>query len=116
MSNVPPVISETEYTIICPRCGVVQVATAVLYEGSTWYAYVHECIGCKYVIMESEWQEATDEQVELFRLRHVVRLLTDVAQEAWQLPIDVNAHRPFAEAMARALNQGAFRPGGDRDQ
>ena len=46
----------TEHTerIICPRCKVSQGAIVE----HTWpfWSYVHECINCGYVIIESEWE------------------------------------------------------------
>lgn len=43
-----------EEEIICPECGLQQWATV---EHTIPFAsYVHHCTGCKYIIMESEWQ------------------------------------------------------------
>lgn len=44
--------------IRCPKCGTVQSAIVA----HTWphWSYVHTCVGCGYIIMESEW-EVVDE-------------------------------------------------------
>jgi len=39
--------------IECPECGKIQIAT-VLHTLPFW-SYVHNCVSCKYTIMESEW-------------------------------------------------------------
>jgi len=39
--------------IECPECGKRQKAT-VLHTLPFW-SYVHNCVSCKYTIMESEW-------------------------------------------------------------
>lgn len=39
--------------IICPECEFVQDATVE--HTIPWHSYVHECVKCKYMIMESEW-------------------------------------------------------------
>ena len=39
--------------IQCPECGQLQGATVE--HTVPWWTYVHECIGCKFIIMESEW-------------------------------------------------------------
>jgi hypothetical protein len=43
--------------IICPKCQRIQ--DAVVEKGPIlgFDNYVHECIGCTYVITESEWEE-----------------------------------------------------------
>jgi hypothetical protein len=48
-------------TIRCPECELVQDAKEELYYGDTIWTYVHHCIGCKYVIMESEWDKIVKE-------------------------------------------------------
>lgn len=42
-------------TIKCPNCNVVQKAK-VLHK-TPFYDYTHECEKCKYIIMESEWEQ-----------------------------------------------------------
>lgn len=44
-------------TIKCPKCGKVQEAT--IKECSPWDSFVHHCCNCRYVIMESEWENVT---------------------------------------------------------
>ncbi len=46
--------------IICPGCEAIQ-------EAEVWYVdelsppvYVHKCVICEYMIMESEWEEVDD--------------------------------------------------------
>jgi hypothetical protein len=46
--------SRTE-KIICPNCAQIQDAQVIYYKGDPWESYVHNCIRCQYVIMESEW-------------------------------------------------------------
>jgi len=41
--------------IKCPECGCVQDAVIELEDWMPYPAYVHTCIKCGYVIMESEW-------------------------------------------------------------
>lgn len=41
--------------IRCPECEKVQ--QAVVEHTEPWYSYVHQCIGCGYTIMESEWNK-----------------------------------------------------------
>ena len=40
-------------TIICPECETIQ--DAEVEHTPIWNIYVHECISCKHIIMESEW-------------------------------------------------------------
>ena len=42
-----------EETIKCPSCDKVQIAT--VNHTTPFHTYIHECISCNYVIMESEW-------------------------------------------------------------
>lgn len=44
-----------EETIKCPDCKCIQTATVE--HTFPWNSYVHECVNCGYVIMESEWDE-----------------------------------------------------------
>jgi len=39
--------------IECPECGKRQIATVL--HTVPWWSYVHDCVSCKYTIMESEW-------------------------------------------------------------
>lgn len=41
--------------IECPNCDEIQEAIVRLYTGDPCNTYVHDCIGCGYKIMESEW-------------------------------------------------------------
>lgn len=45
-------LSHTEI-IKCPECSKIQSANVK--HTQPFYSYVHECIKCKYIIMESEW-------------------------------------------------------------
>jgi len=40
--------------IKCPSCDEIQLA--VVEHTMPFYSYVHECVKCRYVIMESEWE------------------------------------------------------------
>lgn len=39
--------------IECPECNEIQSATVE--HTFPWYSYVHTCVKCNYIIMESEW-------------------------------------------------------------
>lgn len=54
---------ETE-KIACPNCDAVQLAEVVLYEGSPFWAYVHHCETCRYIILESEWEKVDDYDIQ----------------------------------------------------
>lgn len=41
--------------IDCPRCRVVQNAVVTWKNGDPFPTFIHTCVGCQYVIMESEW-------------------------------------------------------------
>lgn len=41
--------------IICPECETSQPATVL--HTFPYFSYVHTCVKCGYVIMESEWNE-----------------------------------------------------------
>jgi len=41
--------------IICPQCQSIQDANVE--PCWTWDVYIHKCTECKYIIMESEWNE-----------------------------------------------------------
>lgn len=43
--------------IVCPECDCQQLATVE--HTIPFYSYVHECVKCGYIIMESEWQKVT---------------------------------------------------------
>jgi len=45
--------------IRCPECGSIETATVET--TPLWNVYVHECLACGYVIMESEWETIKDE-------------------------------------------------------
>lgn len=46
-------MSQHEETIKCPSCDKIQIAIVEL--TIPFHTYIHECISCNYVIMESEW-------------------------------------------------------------
>jgi MinD superfamily P-loop ATPase len=48
--------------IRCPECHLVQQAEVVLHPGDPWPSYIHDCTGCGYCIMESEWDVVNKEQ------------------------------------------------------
>jgi C4-type Zn-finger protein len=39
--------------IECPNCGERQIATVM--HTTPFFTYIHDCVICKYTIMESEW-------------------------------------------------------------
>ena len=41
--------------IRCPNCGILQGADVTHTEGDPWAIWIHECVACGYMIMESEW-------------------------------------------------------------
>lgn len=41
--------------ICCPDCNTIQAAIVEI--AIPFGSYVHECVNCKYIIMESEWNE-----------------------------------------------------------
>jgi len=51
-TNIDDVKSHKEQ-IECPECGKRQTATVL--HIFPWWSYVHNCVSCKYTIMESEW-------------------------------------------------------------
>ena len=57
MTNGREIIIREKQMIVCPECGSLQQAEVVWYRGDPWPCYVHTCTACKYVIMESEWEE-----------------------------------------------------------
>ena len=54
MTNPKPTAESHTEEIECPECGTRQIAT--VQHVLPWWAYVHECTKCGYVIMESEWK------------------------------------------------------------
>ncbi len=40
--------------IKCPECNRIQ--NAEVEHSFPWWSYVHHCLCCEYVIMESEWE------------------------------------------------------------
>ena len=46
----------TTEKIVCPECGYIQYAKVE--DTIPFPTYIHECEECKYIIMESEWQRA----------------------------------------------------------
>ena len=112
--TMPTIVQKREETIICPNCEMAQMAEDVLYEGAPFWAKVHRCVGCGYFIMESEWETAIDEQIELATLRHHNAFLVAVAQAAYDVPVNVKeaAGNALAVALMEAAHAGAFVPGG----
>jgi hypothetical protein len=55
MSERPKITESWTERIRCPRCGLVQDATVVVYDEHPFAAYVHACTCCCYLIVESEW-------------------------------------------------------------
>lgn len=57
-------------TIKCPNCGHVQKAQVTWKQGNPFPTYIHECVQCGYVIMESEWEEVRGPE---WNLKHSLR-------------------------------------------
>jgi protein gp37 len=55
-----PYTRHTE-TIWCPECERVQAA--VVEHSVPWFTYVHKCVGCGYLITESEWNAVKESVV-----------------------------------------------------
>lgn len=47
--------------IRCPKCDSVQKAT--INQSIPWWVYIHHCNYCKYIIMESEWDVISDDEL-----------------------------------------------------
>jgi uncharacterized protein (DUF2225 family) len=48
---------ETDFhidTIECPECNTIQ--DAKVEHTLPWFTRIHQCINCKYLIMDSEWK------------------------------------------------------------
>lgn len=56
MSKSPKIADTAVDIIICPQCESRQEVEVPLYEGAPWWALVHTCVKCEYVIMESDWE------------------------------------------------------------
>jgi len=56
--------SHTE-CIHCPNCEDIQEATVE--HTVPFYSYVHFCTTCGYTITESEWQKATEQEIESYK-------------------------------------------------
>lgn len=54
----------TEF-IFCPECGSLQDATVT--HTVPWHIMVHNCTSCHYTITESEWNRATDDEVNMYK-------------------------------------------------
>jgi hypothetical protein len=48
--------------IKCPGCGKIQWGKVE--HTAPWYTYIHRCVSCEYIIMESEWDKVTKEEEE----------------------------------------------------
>jgi len=46
---------QTTVSIKCPECNEFQNAKVI--HSEPFYTYIHTCIKCEYIIMESEWNE-----------------------------------------------------------
>ena len=50
-----PLFEPKPVMIRCPECATVQAA--VVQPGIPFATYIHHCVSCEYIIMESEWDE-----------------------------------------------------------
>lgn len=57
MTELVSIVEQEPVQIVCPDCGAIEQAYAVLYEGTPFWTYIHECTNCGYIISESEWEE-----------------------------------------------------------
>lgn len=46
-------------SIVCPECGCIQFAKVL--DTIPFNTYIHECLKCEYIIMESEWQRVEEQ-------------------------------------------------------
>lgn len=60
MKETRELLLSQDMRIRCPQCNLVQDAKVEYYRGDPWPIFVHNCTQCKYVIMESEWEEVTE--------------------------------------------------------
>lgn len=54
--STPTITTIRTERIVCPKCETVQNASVEHVKGAFWLSYVHRCVNCQYVILESEWQ------------------------------------------------------------
>jgi len=47
--------------IKCPQCNKITDAKITAYENFPFSGYCIKCIGCDYIITESEWEEVNNE-------------------------------------------------------
>lgn len=50
-----PLFEPRPVMIRCPECATIQAA--IIHPGIPFATYIHDCVSCKYTIMESEWDE-----------------------------------------------------------
>lgn len=55
-----PKVDSHKELIICPNCDSIEIATVE--HTFPWASFVHECVECKNIIMESEWNRAEDDR------------------------------------------------------
>ena len=53
---------ETKQLIICPECSTTQEAIVV--HTFPFLTFIHHCVKCKYVIMESEWNQIEESKTK----------------------------------------------------
>lgn len=58
------IISSHEEAIKCPQCQLKQFGMVTMEEGDPFATYIHHCIGCGYIIMESEWEHVNASEVK----------------------------------------------------
>ena len=47
--------------IVCPKCKRAQDAKIVFEDWMPFPCYAHDCTGCGYIILESEWEQVKEE-------------------------------------------------------
>jgi ssDNA-binding Zn-finger/Zn-ribbon topoisomerase 1 len=72
-------------TIECPECGKRQ--TAEVLHTLPWWSYVHNCVSCRYTIMESEWSCIdTEEEMEI---KEADKTVQDLEKAKWYLEREI---------------------------
>ncbi len=71
--------------IKCPKCGAIELATI---DTTTlpWWAYVHFCEKCGYVIMESEWDTVPALSIRQPWAWLICAGIKDIENRTWKLP------------------------------
>ena len=94
----PAILSAPIYCILrtnfirCPQCGFHQSAPVKVAYSDPFLTYIHECIECEYLIMESEWEIVTHPAFHIQR-----RTCLDDLYEAEQDPLNDFEYRNLCQ-------------------